>query len=121
VVPSWGWGVAGVLAAGGIVFVVWGRRRGGKTGRDFVSGPGFQMPAEVDGFAVAALLRRMRLVAGGRFSQEQSEELQRDLAAVQRLCFGAAAAVMPEPELRSLAQKWLRAAAQAEVRSSEDF
>ncbi len=116
-VPIWGWVVAGVLAVGGTAFAVGTVRRKGQPGGHTISGPGFQMPAELDGFAVAALLRRMRLGVGLRFSQEQVGELQRDLEALQRECFGAAAAAMPEAELRSLAQKWVQAASQAGTRT----
>jgi hypothetical protein len=110
--------MAGVLAVGGAAFAVWTVRRNGRPRDETVSGPGFQMPAQVDGFAVAALLRRMRLGAGARFSQEQSGELQRDLEALQRACFGATAKAMPEADLRSLAQKWLEAASRAGERTS---
>ena len=67
------------------------------------------MPAEVDGFAVVALLRRLRTSPLVKLGESQQQELQQDLQRVQQTCFGSRSQ-MSEADLRSLAEKWLRAA-----------
>ena len=69
----------------------------------------FKMPAEVDGFAVVALLRRLRTSPLVKLGESQQQELQQDLQRVQQTCFGSRSQ-MSEADLRSLAEKWLRAA-----------
>ena len=69
----------------------------------------FKMPAEVDGFAVVALLRRLRTSPLVKLGESQRQELQQDLQRVQQTCFGSRSQ-MSEADLRSLAEKWLRAA-----------
>ena len=43
-------------------------------------------------------------------ANRSSEELQQDLQRVQQACFGATGGAMSETDLRSVAEKWLRAA-----------
>jgi len=69
----------------------------------------FKMPHEVDGFAVVALLRRLRTSPLVNLREPQQQELQQDLQRVQQACFGAEVA-MSEADLRGVAEKWLRLA-----------
>jgi len=70
----------------------------------------FKMPADVDGFAVVALLRRLHTSPLVTLREPQRQELQQDLQRVQHTCFGSNGSKMTETDLRSLAEKWLRAA-----------
>jgi len=70
----------------------------------------FKMPAEVDGFAVVALLRRLRTSPLVQLGATQQQELQQDLQRVQQTCFGGNGSKMSEADLRGLVEKWLRAA-----------
>lgn len=83
------------------------KRRGetvdGQTARDL-----FHMPREVDGFSVIALLRRLRTSPLIHLQEPQRVELQQDLQRVQQACFGAKTGAMSEPDLRGVAEKWLR-------------
>lgn len=70
----------------------------------------FKMPGEVDGFAVVALLRRLRSSPLVHLQEPQRQELQQDIQRVQHECFGADGGVMSESDLRGVAEKWLRLA-----------
>jgi len=70
----------------------------------------FKMPAEVDGFAVVALLRRPRTSPLVQLGAAQQQELQQDLQRVQQTCFGSQGSKMSEADLRGVVEKWLRAA-----------
>ena len=70
----------------------------------------FTMPAEVDGFAVVALLRRLCTSPLVDLKEKQHQELQADLKKVEQACFGADDTAISESDLRSLASKWLRVA-----------
>ena len=98
-----------VLIVGGIAFVVYEKRRAANA-QPADTGHGIKMPAEVDGFAVVALLRRLRASNHVRLGEAQKQDLQEHLQRVQQTCFGAAGSAMSEADLRSLAEKWLRAA-----------
>ncbi len=100
-------------ALGGVVILIGGliafsnRRKGEKEcplrARDI-----FQMPGDVDGFAVVALLRRMCASPLMKLKESQQKELQTDLQRVERACFGASDSAMSEADLRGVASKWLR-------------
>jgi hypothetical protein len=70
----------------------------------------FKMPAVVDGFAVVALLRRLRTSPLVKLPEPQQQELQQDLQRVQQSCFGANGGAMSEADLRGVVEKWLRMA-----------
>jgi|GEM_PF-385982 len=70
----------------------------------------FKMPAEVDGFAVVALLRRLRTSPLVQLGAAQQQELQQDLQRVQQTCFSSNGSKMSEADLRGVVEKWLRAA-----------
>ncbi|MGY8644227.1 MAG: hypothetical protein ACKVJU_24425 [Verrucomicrobiales bacterium] len=70
----------------------------------------YQFPAEVDGFAVVALLRRLCTSPLVDLKEKQHQELQADLKKVEQACFGADDTAISESDLRSLASKWLRVA-----------
>ena len=69
----------------------------------------FHMPAEVDGFAVVALLRRLRSSPFVKLKDAQQQELQSDLTRIEQQCFSSSNP-MPESDLRTIASKWLRCA-----------
>lgn len=104
-----GIGAAIALVLGGLIYAMMKRGDGGSEGplraRDV-----FKMPADVDGFAVVALLRRLRTSPLVQLGETQRQELQQDLQRVQQTCFGGNGSKMSEADLRSLAEKWLRAA-----------
>jgi hypothetical protein len=99
--------LGGALLVGGIAYYSLRKKRGetidGQTARDL-----FHMPREVDGFSVIALLRRLRSSPLIHLQESQRAELQNDLQRVQQACFGAQAGAMSEPDLRGVAEKWLR-------------
>jgi len=70
----------------------------------------FKMPHEVDGFAVVALLRRLRTSPLVNLREPQQQDLQQDLQRVQQACFGGNGGAMSEADLRGVADKWLRLA-----------
>ena len=96
------------LLSSGLLIVFAKRRTSPKAGplraRDV-----FKMPDDVDGFAVVALLRRLRTSPLVDLREPQQVELQQDLQRVQQACFGANAA-MSETDLRGVVEKWLRLA-----------
>jgi hypothetical protein len=92
------------------LFVAFARRRTGVKERPLRARDVFKMPGEVDGFAVVALLRRMGASPLVKLREKQQQDLQQDLQRVQQACFGADGGAMSEADLRSIAQKWLRAA-----------
>ena len=105
-----GLGAAIVVVGGGALLVRYVKRgtavgEGTLTAREV-----FKMPGEVDGFAVVALLRRLRTSPLVQLGEPQRQELQQDLQRVQQTCFGASGSAMSEADLRSVAEKWLRAA-----------
>lgn len=68
----------------------------------------FHMPAELDGFAVVALLRRMCGSPLMKLKEPEQQELQSDLKRVEQACFGANGNAMTDADLRRVASKWLR-------------
>ncbi len=100
--------VGGVIVVGGglLLFVVLRKRGGTEAMNERVA---FQMPAEVDGFSVVALLRRLRSSPQVKLKDAQRQELQSDLKRVEEGCFGAARD-MGEADLRTIASKWIRCA-----------
>ncbi len=70
----------------------------------------FTMPAEVDGFAVVALLRRLCTSPLVNLKEKQRLELEADLKRVEQACFDADVQTVPEDDLRTIASKWLRIA-----------
>lgn len=66
----------------------------------------FIMPAQVDGFAVVALLRRLGPSPLVKFTAEQQTELRQDIERVQADCFGGAG-TLTTADLTTLTQKWL--------------
>lgn len=105
-----GWLTAGALAvpiAGVAVVALMKRRRDDADDTRNVR-EAFQMPRDVDGFAIVALLRRLLTNPLVHLQESQRVELQADIQRVQQSCFGASGASMSEGELRGLAEKWLR-------------
>lgn len=98
-----------VLVAGGFALAGYVRRRDTK-GQPADVREAFKMPSEIDGFAVVALLRRLRSSPLVQLGEPQRQELLQDLQRVQQTCFGAAGNTMSETDLRGLAEKWLRVA-----------
>jgi len=98
---------AGAIIVGvGLLFVFF-RKRGGE--QPVLARDVFHMPAEVDGFAVVALLRRLCSSPLVKLQDKQKQELQSDLKRIEQACFGAQN-TMPESDLRNIASKWLRCA-----------
>ena len=104
-------GTAAALAllCGG-VFFAFVKRRAGADDRPVTARDVFKMPREVDGFAVVALLRRLRTSPLVQLGEPQQQELQQDIQRVQQSCFDANAGAMSETDLRTVAEKWLRTA-----------
>jgi hypothetical protein len=67
----------------------------------------FRLPAQVDGFAVVALLRKLDASPLVGFTSAQRSEIRQDIERVQAGCFGGAV-TLTEDDLRNLAEKWLR-------------
>lgn len=101
---------AGLLVPAVIVLIVFLKRSKGTGERPLRARDVFHMPADVDGFAVVALLRRLRTSPLVKLKDAQQQELQSDLKRVEQSCFGAGASAMSEADLRSVASKWLRVA-----------
>lgn len=99
--------VAAGLAGAGFGYVRWRRRAGDRSQE---TSELFHLPAELDGFSVAVLLRRLSGSPHANLTGNQRQELQSDLRHVEQSCFGAQGA-MVEDELREVATKWLSAAA----------
>ena len=68
----------------------------------------FKMPAELDGFSIVALLRRLRTSPLITLTEPQQTEIQQDLQRVQQTCFDTNSSTMSETDLRGVAEKWLR-------------
>ena len=104
-------GIGAVVALlGGVLLYTLAKGRGADTERPLRARDVFKMPADVDGFAVVALLRRMKTSPLVQLGESQQQELQQDLQRVQQTCFGSNGSKMSETDLRGLAEKWLRAA-----------
>ena len=104
-----GIGAAIALVVGGLIYLL--VRRGADDGeKPLRARDVFKMPADVDGFAVVALLRRLHTSPLVTLREPQREELQQDLQRVQQTCFGSNGSKMTEADLRGVAEKWLRAA-----------
>jgi len=67
----------------------------------------FHLPKNLDGFSLAALLRRLGTSPLVHWREPQKAELQRDLRRVEETCFANGAGTMSESDLRGLAEKWL--------------
>ena len=104
-----GVGVAIGLVLGGLIYAL-GKHREDEGERPLRARDVFKMPTEIDGFAVVALLRRLRTSPLVQLGDAQRQELQQDLQRVQQTCFGGNGSKMSEADLRGLADKWLRAA-----------
>ncbi|MFM8470988.1 MAG: hypothetical protein ACKODH_13670 [Limisphaerales bacterium] len=104
-----GIGAAIALVLGGFIYALV-KRGAADSERPLHARDVFKMPAEVDGFAVVALLRRLRTSPLVQLGAAQQQELQHDLQRVQQKCFGSQGSKMSEADLRTLAEKWLRAA-----------
>lgn len=104
---AWFWPLVGggVFAAGLALFLL---LRGGNKGpvgplaRDV-----FHMPAEVDGFAAVAFLRRYGASPLITMNLTQRGALTEDVGRIQQACFDGATG-LPETELRSILDKWLK-------------
>jgi hypothetical protein len=94
----------------GIALIVFLKRGRGAGERPVRARDVFHMPADIDGFAVVALLRRLRTSPLVKLKDGQQQELQSDLKRVEQACFGASAGAMSEADLRTVASKWLRLA-----------
>lgn len=104
------WAAAAVgLVVLGIVGLILLTKRGKSEGeRPVRARDVFQMPKDLDGFAVVALLRRMGTSPLVKLKEPQQKELQSDLKRVEQACFGASDGALSETDLRSIASKWLR-------------
>ncbi|MDB6140017.1 MAG: hypothetical protein JWO94_3089, partial [Verrucomicrobiaceae bacterium] len=101
---------ASFLIVGTVVILIY---RHSKNGEGFAPRAHdlFHMPKDLDGFAVVALLRRLRGSPLVKLQEPQREELQSDIHRVEQACFGAgSAASISEADLRDVATKWLRLA-----------
>lgn len=102
---DWGWYAAGIaggaLVLGAVAVLARSRRRG--TVR-----PADELPATLDPFVVAGLLRQ----ASQRpdLTAAQRAELNRELTELERYHFAAEANEYPAPDLRALAGRWAIAA-----------
>ncbi len=96
---------AALLVLAGLIFAFL-KRSTGACDQAATTSEAFKMPGEVDGFAIVALLRRLRANLG----EPHQQELQQDIQRVQQSCFGTTAVAMSETDLRTLAEKWLRTA-----------
>lgn len=102
-----GVGAVIALALGGLIYAM--VKRGDAAGeRPLRARDVFKMPADVDGFAIVALLRRLHTSPLVSLREPQRQELQQDLQRVQQTCFGGNGSKMTEADLRGLAEKWLR-------------
>jgi len=106
----WLGGVVVALAVGGLLLLAYAKRRNGADDQSVRARDVFKMPGDVDGFAVVALLRRLRTSPIVQLGEPQQQELQQDLQRIQQTCFGAQGSAMSEADLRSVAEKWLRVA-----------
>jgi hypothetical protein len=97
--------ICGVIGIGVILILF--RRRGRE--RPLRARDVFHMPSDVDGFAVVALLRRLRSSPLIKLKEEQQDELQSDLESIEQSYFGAES-TLQEDDLRKIASKWLRCA-----------
>ena len=70
----------------------------------------FRLPAEVDAFSVVRLLRALTASELVRLNSPQRAELQAEIQRLQAACFRGQGVTLSEPELRGVAQKWLRLA-----------
>lgn len=102
-------GAAIALVLGGLIYALL-KRGADDSERPLRARDVFKMPTEVDGFAVVALLRRLRTSPLVTLHEPQRQELQQDLQRVQQTCFGSNGSKMSEADLRGVAEKWLRAA-----------
>ena len=100
--------VALLLLAGAVIAFI--KRRKSAVEQPLNAGDVFKMPADLDGFAIVALLRRLRASPLVALAEPQKAELQQDLQRVQQTCFDTKSNKMSEAELRSVAEKWLRLA-----------
>ncbi len=101
-------GICALLAvAGGGFFMVYSKRGPGAQESVLRARDVFKMPRDVDGFAVVALLRRLRASPLVHLPEPQRQELQQDLQRVQEDCFGQNGGAMSETHLRAMAEKWL--------------
>ncbi len=104
-------GVCVVLALlGGGLFFAFAKGRIGDGDRPATARDVFKMPREVDGFAVVALLRKLRTSPLVKLHEPQQQELQQDLQRVQQACFDTNGGAMSEADLRTVAEKWLHLA-----------
>jgi len=104
-----GIGAGAALLVGALLFALL-KRSGSDSERPLRARDVFKMPADVDGFAVVALLRRLRTSPLVKLGETQQQELQQDLQRVQQTCFGGSGSKMTEADLRGVVEKWLRAA-----------
>ena len=100
--------VALIVLAGAVIAFIKRRKSAGEQAVN--AGDVFKMPADLDGFAIVALLRRLRASPLVALAEPQKAELQQDLQRVQQTCFDTKSNTMSETELRSVAEKWLRLA-----------
>ena len=100
-----GVGTALLALIGALVFF---KKRGAKSDEPLRARDVFKMPTELDGFAIVALLRRLRTSPLVTLAEPQQQELQQDLQRVQQTCFDTKGGTLSESELRSVAEKWLR-------------
>ena len=103
----WFWPTLGSLVALLGLGLFFGLRGGPKGPVGPLAREVFQMPAEVDGFAAAAFLRRYSASPLIPLNASQKGELAQDLAHIQQGCFNGAS-TLGEPELRAILQKWLK-------------
>jgi hypothetical protein len=101
--------IASILLISGLA-LVFAKRNSNPERRPLHAQDVFKMPADVDGFSVVALLRRLHTSPLVKLRDTQQQELQQDLQRVQQTCFGSNGRSMSESELRGVAEKWLRAA-----------
>ena len=102
-------GAAGLVLLWAMVYGLIRRARRRRT-RPLRARDVFRLPEEIDGFSVVRLLRALTTSELARLSSPQRAELQAEIERLQAACFRGHGATLSEPELRGVAQKWLRLA-----------
>jgi hypothetical protein len=101
------WGVGGfaslaaILLAGIVVF--WKGPKPVET-----QAPAFEIPRDVTPFSIVALLHRIQSSPKASLSDEQRQELRRDIATLEQASFARQGASMSTQELTLLAHRWLK-------------
>ncbi|MCE9606291.1 MAG: hypothetical protein K8U03_15450 [Planctomycetia bacterium] len=72
--------------------------------------PAFVMPREATPFAVVTLLHRIQTSPEARLTEPQRSDLRREIKALEKSSFATDAGSRSAPDLKSLADRWIRTA-----------